>query len=85
MEKGLRSRAFWTEDSAFSYYINRLPSIGKEQKGVSKQRILSHICIQSSETLNDSWASNKLRGPMSHLATGLLGTLKQDIEHQLIE
>lgn len=72
----MRSPAFWTEDFIFSYYINRLPSIGKEQKRVSKI-LISHICIQPAEILNDSWTSDKLRRPMSHLATDLLGTLKQ--------
>lgn len=77
MEKDLRSPGFWTEDSVFPYSINRLPSIGKEQKRVSKKYSL--VSASNHRILNNSWASNKLRGPMSHLATGLLGTSKQDI------
>ena len=64
----------WTPGS-----VRDLVLKSKVKKGASKRLILSHICIQPPEILNDSWASTKLRGPMSHLATGLLGTFKQDI------
>lgn len=35
-KEGPEDSPFWIEDSVFSYYVNRLPSSGEEQKGANK-------------------------------------------------